>query len=116
MLLPKLQMQKSLHEWNTCCYAHAGEKAARRDPKHFAYNSVACPEMLQVRPAQQVVQLHSMLSRAAGSCGANARSLRNIHGCPLQRVHPCWRLCQAPDLWCCPVLFLPFAVWQVSTW
>jgi hypothetical protein len=40
--------QTTLHEWNTCCYAHAGEKAARRDPKLFPYNSVACPEMLQV--------------------------------------------------------------------
>jgi hypothetical protein len=48
MMLPEMPSQTTLHEWNTCCYAHAGEKAARRDPKLFPYNSVACPEMLQV--------------------------------------------------------------------
>ncbi|WIA38866.1 hypothetical protein OEZ86_002142 [Tetradesmus obliquus] len=40
-------VKRTLHEWNSCGYAHAGEKAARRDPRLFAYNSVACPEMLQ---------------------------------------------------------------------
>lgn len=33
------------HDWTTCPWAHAQEKAKRRDPRVYNYTGVACPEM-----------------------------------------------------------------------
>lgn len=32
------------HDWTECPYAHAGEKARRRDPRKFHYSSTSCPD------------------------------------------------------------------------
>lgn len=32
------------HDWTECPYAHPGEKAARRDPRIFAYSGTPCPQ------------------------------------------------------------------------
>ncbi|KAK6927317.1 Zinc finger, CCCH-type [Dillenia turbinata] len=32
------------HDWTECPYAHAGEKARRRDPRKFNYSGTACAE------------------------------------------------------------------------
>lgn len=30
------------HDWSQCPYAHAGERARRRDPKTSVYSAIAC--------------------------------------------------------------------------
>jgi hypothetical protein len=39
------------HDWARCPYAHAKEKARRRDPARFQYASMPCPHTMQVRLA-----------------------------------------------------------------
>lgn len=33
------------HDWTKCPYAHAGEKARRRDPRKFNYSGTECPDL-----------------------------------------------------------------------
>ena len=33
------------HDWTTCPYTHPAEKARRRDPRHYSYTGIACPEL-----------------------------------------------------------------------
>eukprot|EP00873_Tetraselmis_striata_P023244 jgi/Tetstr1/443508/TSEL_031512.t1 len=40
MLCPK----KYSHEWSACPFAHKGERATRRDPRHIAYSATNCPD------------------------------------------------------------------------
>ncbi|GAB4813861.1 hypothetical protein N2152v2_000907 [Parachlorella kessleri] len=41
---------KSAHDWSSCPYLHDGEtKARRRCPQKYAYTSIACPSMKEVR-------------------------------------------------------------------
>ena len=37
------------HDWTQCPFAHAGEKAKRRDPRRYKYSGTACPEWRRVR-------------------------------------------------------------------
>jgi hypothetical protein len=39
------------HDWARCPYAHAKEKARRRDPARCRYTSMPCPHTMQVRGA-----------------------------------------------------------------
>lgn len=36
------------HDWSNCLYAHPKESAARRDPRKFAYEPVACQWVKEV--------------------------------------------------------------------
>lgn len=38
------------HDWNSCVFAHEGERAKRRDPRERRYTPVACPDMKQNKP------------------------------------------------------------------
>lgn len=40
MLCPK----KYSHEWSACPFAHKGERATRRDPRHIVYSATSCPD------------------------------------------------------------------------
>lgn len=40
--------QAAAHDWTTCPFAHAGEKAVRRDPRTHDYTGIACPDMKRV--------------------------------------------------------------------
>lgn len=40
MLCPK----KYSHEWSACPFAHKGERATRRDPRHIFYSATSCPD------------------------------------------------------------------------
>jgi hypothetical protein len=44
--------KRQVHDWTTCCFAHPGEKARRRDPRVHKYLAIPCPEVKQVRPAR----------------------------------------------------------------
>jgi hypothetical protein len=33
------------HDWTTCAFSHAGEKARRRDPRKYSYTGIACVDM-----------------------------------------------------------------------
>lgn len=50
-----LQVQKcpkvKPHDWTQCPFAHAGERATRRDPLQFKYSGSACADFRRVRPA-----------------------------------------------------------------
>ncbi|KAL6771529.1 hypothetical protein ACKKBG_A26735 [Auxenochlorella protothecoides x Auxenochlorella symbiontica] len=37
--------QAAAHDWMTCPFAHAGEKAVRRAPRTHDYTGIACPDM-----------------------------------------------------------------------
>lgn len=37
------------HDWSRCPFAHAKEKARRRDPRAFKYASLPCPDTMQAR-------------------------------------------------------------------
>ena len=37
------------HDWTQCPFAHPGERACRRDPRHFSYSGAACAEFRRVR-------------------------------------------------------------------
>lgn len=49
---PKIQIapcpRREVHDWAVCPYAHAGEKARRRDPSDDLYTGIACPSMKSV--------------------------------------------------------------------
>mmetsp|Transcript_35027 Transcript_35027/g.99286 ORF Transcript_35027/g.99286 Transcript_35027/m.99286 type:complete len:412 (+) Transcript_35027:293-1528(+) len=40
MICPK----KYSHEWSACPFAHKGERATRRDPRHLHYGASSCPD------------------------------------------------------------------------
>lgn len=46
---PRLQVipctKRFVHDWTICPFAHAGEKAVRRDPRLHNYTGIACPDM-----------------------------------------------------------------------
>ncbi|PSC69922.1 Zn-finger CCCH type [Micractinium conductrix] len=37
--------KRFVHDWTICPFAHAGEKAVRRDPRLHNYTGIACPDM-----------------------------------------------------------------------
>lgn len=37
--------KRFVHDWTICPFAHAGEKAVRRDPRLYTYTGIACPDM-----------------------------------------------------------------------
>jgi hypothetical protein len=37
--------KRFVHDWTVCPFAHAGEKAVRRDPRTHEYTGIACPDM-----------------------------------------------------------------------
>lgn len=37
--------KRFVHDWTVCPFAHAGEKAVRRDPRTHNYTGIACPDM-----------------------------------------------------------------------
>jgi hypothetical protein len=37
--------KRFVHDWAVCPFAHAGEKAVRRDPRLADYTGIACPDM-----------------------------------------------------------------------
>ena len=39
--------KRFVHDWTSCPFAHAGEKARRRDPRdpRVRYTGIACPDM-----------------------------------------------------------------------
>ncbi|KAL4428504.1 hypothetical protein ABPG75_002593 [Micractinium tetrahymenae] len=37
--------KRFVHDWTICPFAHAGEKAVRRDPRLHSYTGIACPDM-----------------------------------------------------------------------
>jgi len=37
--------KRFVHDWTVCPFAHAGEKAVRRDPRSHTYTGIACPDM-----------------------------------------------------------------------
>eukprot|EP00887_Chlorella_sp_A99_P004925 scaffold4.g4925.t1 len=37
--------KRFVHDWTVCPFAHAGEKAVRRDPRLVNYTGIACPDM-----------------------------------------------------------------------
>ena len=37
--------KRFVHDWTICPFAHAGEKAVRRDPRIHNYTGIACPDM-----------------------------------------------------------------------
>jgi hypothetical protein len=39
------------HNWTQCPFAHAGEKAKRRDPRIYKYSGATCPEWRRVSSA-----------------------------------------------------------------
>ncbi|KFM25033.1 D-tyrosyl-tRNA(Tyr) deacylase [Auxenochlorella protothecoides] len=39
------EMKAAAHDWTTCPFAHAGEKAVRRAPRTHDYTGIACPDM-----------------------------------------------------------------------
>lgn len=40
--------KRFVHDWTICPFAHAGEKAVRRDPRLHNYTGIACPDMKKV--------------------------------------------------------------------
>lgn len=42
--------KRQVHDWTTCCFAHPGEKARRRDPRVYKYLAIPCPEVKQNQP------------------------------------------------------------------
>ena len=40
--------KRFVHDWTVCPFAHAGEKAVRRDPRVVNYTGIACPDMKKV--------------------------------------------------------------------
>lgn len=65
--------KRFVHDWTICPFAHAGEKAVRRDPRLHNYTGIACPDMKKVRRGALLVPragwLRRML-RAAPACPA----------------------------------------------
>jgi hypothetical protein len=43
--------KRFVHDWTICPFAHAGEKAVRRDPRLHNYTGIACPDMKKVGQA-----------------------------------------------------------------
>ena len=41
--------KRFVHDWTVCPFAHAGEKAVRRDPRLVNYTGIACPDMKKAR-------------------------------------------------------------------
>ncbi|OEL29882.1 Zinc finger CCCH domain-containing protein 54 [Dichanthelium oligosanthes] len=72
----------SSHDWTTCPYAHEGERAARRDPRSFAYLAMACAEY---RKSQQ--HHHNARTGEAATCARGLRC-RYAHGVFETWLHP----------------------------
>ena len=45
--------KRFVHDWTSCPFSHAGEKAVRRDPRTHTYTGIACPDHKRVRLRQQ---------------------------------------------------------------
>lgn len=57
--------KRFVHDWTICPFAHAGEKAVRRDPRLHNYTGIACPDMKKVRQGGCTWVLHA---RPRGCC------------------------------------------------
>lgn len=76
--------KRFVHDWTICPFAHAGEKAVRRDPRLHNYTGIACPDMKKVgagcwcwgAAAESIVNRGGWLGgrclRAGGIAGAPA--------------------------------------------
>lgn len=79
--------KRFVHDWTICPFAHAGEKAVRRDPRLHNYTGIACPDMKKVgagcwcwgAAAESIVNRGGWLGgrclRAGGIAGAPASLL-----------------------------------------
>jgi hypothetical protein len=107
--------QQPSHDWSACPFSHKGEKARRRDPRVYHYQSKACPSSKRVRRADVAWGAGCAAAAAAAAAPTtDGRVLRRRWSpqptppfCPIQsaarRGRSAWRGTRAPSHTSCLV-------------
>ena len=72
-----------MHDWTICPFAHAGEKAVRRDPRLHSYTGIACPDMKKVGVRRSWLGMEAGVQEAGVSA---LQALQHPHGCCAHQI------------------------------